>query len=288
MKELAGKTAVVTGAASGIGRALAERFASEGMRLVLADHDATTLEAAHTALTAKGAQAISVVGDVARGDDVMRLAARAREAFGKVHILCNNAGVSGPVGPMWTLSENDWAWTLGVNLWGVIHGVRAFVGDMIAHGEEAHVVNTASIAGLLSPPFLSAYVASKHGVVSLSETLARELQAAGARVHVSVLCPAWVRTNIADSERHRPRELANPGASVGGGGGQPIVVDAVRQLIAGGKSPEEIADHVVRAVREERFYILPHAEMNAAIEHRFRDIKDGRYPRFNPDELRRP
>jgi NAD(P)-dependent dehydrogenase (short-subunit alcohol dehydrogenase family) len=289
MKELAGKTAVVTGAASGIGRALAEKFAAEGMQLVLADHDAPALEKAAEALAATGARTISVVGDVARGEDATRLAARAQEAFGKVHILCNNAGVSGATGPMWLLSENDWAWTLGVNLWGVIHGIRAFVGGMIAHGEEAHVINTASIAGMLSPPFMGPYVASKHAVVALSETLARELQASGARVHVSVLCPAWVRTNIVDSERHRPRELANApsGSDAGGATVRQNMVSAVRDLVANGKAPSEIAERVVDAVREERFYILPHTEMLAAVEHRFRDIKDDRYPRFNPDELMR-
>ena len=287
MKELAGKTAVVTGAASGIGRAIAERCAQSGMQLVLADHDAPALEAAREALLATGAKVTTLVGDVSRGEDVEALAAHAKQTFGHVHLLCNNAGVGGAGGPMWTMSENDWKWTLGVNLWGVIHGIRAFVGDMIAHGEEAHVVNTASIAGMLSPPFMGAYVASKHAVVAMSEGLARELQAAGARVRVSVLCPAWVRTNIAESERHRPRELAN--ARDDGDPGAPVrnaMLDAVRQLIAAGKSPQEIAEHVVQAVHDERFYILPHGETLAAVEQRFRDIKDDRYPRFNPDDFK--
>jgi NAD(P)-dependent dehydrogenase (short-subunit alcohol dehydrogenase family) len=278
----------VTGAASGIGRALAERFAAEGMQVVLADHDAPALEKAAQELAATGARIISVVGDVARGEDAARLAAQTREAFGKVHILCNNAGVSGAVGPMWLLSENDWAWTLGVNLWGVIHGIRAFVGDMIAHGEAAHVINTSSIAGMLAPPFMGPYVASKHAVVSLSETLARELQATGAKVRVSVLCPAWVRTNIVDTERHRPQELANAGS--GASTGEPVrqsMASAVRDLVANGKAPSEIAERVMEAVRDERFYILPHTEMLAAVDQRFRDIKEDRYPRFNPDELLR-
>jgi NAD(P)-dependent dehydrogenase (short-subunit alcohol dehydrogenase family) len=287
MKELAGKTAVVTGAASGIGRALAEKFAAEGMQLVLADHDAPALEKAAEALAATGARTISVVGDVARGEDATRLAARAQEAFGKVHILCNNAGVSGATGPMWLLSENDWAWTLGVNLWGVIHGIRAFVGGMIAHGEEAHVINTASIAGMLSPPMMGPYVASKHAVVALSETLARDLQGTGARVHVSVLCPAWVRTNIVDTERHRPRELANPSDDGGTEAVRQTIATTVRDLIASGMEPSQVAERVVEAVRAERFYILPHTEMYAAVENRFRDIKEDRYPRFNPDELMR-
>jgi NAD(P)-dependent dehydrogenase (short-subunit alcohol dehydrogenase family) len=289
MKELGGKTAVVTGAGSGIGRGIAERLAQAKMRLVLADRDAATLQTVAQALTAAGAEVTTLVGDVSRGEDVDALAAHAKATFGKVHLLCNNAGVGGSSGPMWTLSENDWKWTLGVNLWGVIHGIRAFVGDMIAHGEEAHVVNTASIAGFVAPPFMGAYVASKHAVVALSESLARELQAAGARVRVSVLAPAWVKTNIADSERYRPRELANASGardeSVSAAVRQ-TMFETVSKLVAAGKAPAEIAEHVVRAVVDERFYILPHAEMNKAIERRLREVLDDRYPKFNPDELR--
>jgi NAD(P)-dependent dehydrogenase (short-subunit alcohol dehydrogenase family) len=251
---------------------------------VLGDHDAAGLERAAAELTRAGARVTSLAVDVARAADLTALAAHARATFGKVHLLCNNAGVAGHSGPMWTSTENDWTWTVSVNLMGVVNGIRAFVGDMIAHGEEAHVVNTASIAGLLSPPYMGAYVASKHAVVALSETLARELQIAKASVRVSVLCRQWVRTNIFESERHRPAELANPRAD---GDDQKAantgMLDAVKALIAAGKDPSEIADHVVRAVREERFYILPHEETRAAVEQRFRDIRDDRYPRYNDD-----
>jgi NAD(P)-dependent dehydrogenase (short-subunit alcohol dehydrogenase family) len=279
MKELAGKTAVVTGAASGIGRALAERFVAEKMKVVLADLDGARLEEAAREI---GGEVLAVPTDVSRGASVEALAARAEEAFGAVHILCNNAGVGGGGGPIWMLSEKDWQWTLSVNLWGVIHGIRVFVPRMLAHGDEAHVVNTASLAGLGSPAFLGPYVASKHAVVSLSEVLARDLQAVGARVRASVLCPHFVRTNIFDSERSRPEELRNAGEA---NAVQQQLNAAVRKLIDAGSPPSEIAEHVVAALHDGRFYILPHPALNGMIEQRMRDILDGRYPKFDPSQL---
>jgi NAD(P)-dependent dehydrogenase (short-subunit alcohol dehydrogenase family) len=284
MKELRGKTAVVTGAASGIGRALAERFVAEGMQVVLADHDAPALERAAAELGQAG-KVIAVATDVSEGAQVDALAARAKQAFGAVHVVCNNAGVGGAGGPMWTLSEADWRWTLSVNLWGVIHGIRAFVPDMIASGGEAHVVNTASIAGLSSPTFMGPYVASKHAVVSISEVLARDLQAFGARVRVSVLCPGFVRTNIADTERHRPAHLKNPAPPPGTEVARRSVEQAIRKLVADGMPPSEVADHVLSAVREDRFYVLPHAFMKGLVKERLHDILDERYPTFDPAQL---
>lgn len=207
MKTLRGKVAVVTGAASGLGRAMALAFAREGMRVALADVDEANL--AHTAQAARalGVEALAVRVDVAKGAEVDAFAARTVAVFDGVHVVCNNAGVS-PVGAAWENSVADWEWTLGVNLWGVIHGVRAFVPQLIAQG-EGHVVNTASVAGLISPPGLGVYNVTKHAVVALSETLQHDLRLRGANVGVSVLCPAYVPTGIADSERSRPSALAN-------------------------------------------------------------------------------
>src|SRR5258706_11754428 len=208
MQSVRDKVAVVTGGASGIGYAMAERFAAEGMKVVLADVEPTALEAACGRLAAAGADVLGVPTDVACGAAVEVLARRTIERFGKVHVLCNNAGVS-VGGPLWEHTEDDWTWVLGVNLWGVVHGVRAFVPIMIRQNEPAHVVNTASLAGLTSNPFLGIYNVTKHGVVTISETLAQELAFVGAPVKVSVLCPGFVQTKIADSHRNRPTDLAD-------------------------------------------------------------------------------
>ena len=194
--------------------------------------------------------------------------------------MCNNAGVGGGAGPMWTLSEADWAWTLGVNLWGVIHGIRAFVPRFVAQG-EGHVINTASIAGLISPPMMGPYVATKHAVVALSETLARDLEMAGSPVRVSVLCPGFVRTRIAESFRNRP---ASPGAerpaapSPAASAAARMIQDAVES----GIDASVVAGNVVDAVREGRFYVLPHPELTGAVKHRMDDILQGNYPRVAP------
>jgi NAD(P)-dependent dehydrogenase (short-subunit alcohol dehydrogenase family) len=196
-------------------------------------------------------------------------------------VVCNNAGVGGGFGPMWTLTRADWEWALGVNLWGVIHGVRAFVPGMVAQG-EGHVVNTASIAGLVSPALMGAYVATKHAVVALSETLARDLEMAGSPVQVSVVCPGFVRTRIHESHRNRPERLSNvKGAPPGSRDpGAEAVAGMVRAQIEGGISPDEVAARVVEAIREARFYVLPHPELAAAVKNRMDDILGGRYPRL--------
>ncbi len=180
MRELGGKVAVVTGAASGIGKSLATRFAAEGMKVVLADVEEGPLASTAAELEAAGRAVLAVPTDVTSGGAVASLRTRAIARFGAVHVVCNNAGVGGAAGPLWTLTEADWAWTLGVNLWGVVHGIRAFVPGMIAQG-EGHVVNTASIAGLISPALLGPYVATKHAVVALSsrKVLARDLERGG-------------------------------------------------------------------------------------------------------------
>lgn len=278
MEQLDGKVAVVTGGASGIGLALARRFAAEKMKIVLLDIEEGALAAAEEELRAAGAEVLAVRADVAQAGDLEAAAERARAAFGTLHLICNNAGVGGVSGPMWTLSERDWEWTVSVNLWGVIRGIRVFLGPLLASGEEGHIVNTASMAGLTSNPFMGPYTATKHAVVAISEVLAKELELVGARVGVSVLCPGFVKTQIATSDRNRPAALRNEvDASAG-----PELTQLIHQLVAGGLPAEAIADEVLSAVRERRFYVLTHQEMKRAIEYRMRDILEERAPGIDP------
>ena len=202
MKDFASKVAVVTGAGSGFGREFARIGASLGMKLSLADIQPDALAATVDELRGQGAQVIGETVDVSRGADVERLAQRTLDTYGAVHLLFNNAGVASG-GLVWENSVKDWEWVLGVNLWGVIHGVRTFVPAMLAQGDECHVVNTASVAGLLSPQLMGVYNVSKHGVVTLTETLYQDLRVTGARIGVSLLCPAFVPTGIAQSHRNR-------------------------------------------------------------------------------------
>lgn len=253
MDEFAGKVAVVTGAASGIGRALAERWAGLDMKLALADIEAEPLDEVAEALRAGGTDVLAVPTDVSDGDQVDAFARATLDEYGAMHLLCNNAGVGGG-GPMWTLTEADWRWVLGVNLWGVIHGIRAFVPHLVAQG-EGYVVNTASVAGLSSPPMLGPYNASKHAVVTISETLRAELgMLADGDFGVTVVCPGWVRTRIADSERNRPDELRNPETE--DSPSRDEVAGALDSALETGMEPEELAEMVEQAVRDERLYVL--------------------------------
>lgn len=279
MKEFGGKVAVVTGAASGIGRAMAERFAAEGMKVVLADVEEGALARAETEMKAGGATVLAVRTDVSRAEDVEALARRTVDAFGAVHVLCNNAGVSPVMAPSWELTEADWRWVLGVNLWGVLHGIRAFVPIMLKQDSEGHVVNTASLAGLVAGgPWWSTYGVAKHGVVNLSESLHRELAAVGSRVKVSVLCPAWVKTRLMDADRNRPASLRNEPGSGAPPPQAALMEQAVRQFVGGGTDPSEIAGMVVDAIRNEKFYILPHPEWKEQIQTRMEDIIGERNP----------
>jgi NAD(P)-dependent dehydrogenase (short-subunit alcohol dehydrogenase family) len=277
MQDVKGKVAVVTGAASGIGNAVATRLAAEGMKVVLADIEEGPLADAEKALTDTGAAVLAVPTDVTKADSVDALAAKTFETFGTAHVVHNNAGVA-TGGPMWTLSEADWQWVLGVNLWGVIHGVRAFVPRMVEQG-EGHVVNTASMAGLTSAPMMGPYNVSKHGVVTLSETLAAELVLFASPVKVSVLCPGWVNTRINEADRNRPPELAPPAEA------DTSMAEMGRQVLDGllksGLQPSEVAGRVFDAIRDERFYILTHPEMTPMIEQRMHDILEGRSPAPN-------
>jgi NAD(P)-dependent dehydrogenase (short-subunit alcohol dehydrogenase family) len=272
MRQLRDKVAVVTGAASGIGFAIATRLGAERMRVVLADVEANALERAARALAAAGVETLAVPTDVASAEQVEALAQRATDAFGAIHLVCNNAGVF-KGGNSWEVSLADWQWTLGVNLWGVIHGVRSFVPRLLAHGEEAHVVNTASMAGLMSGPLAGPYTVSKHAVVALSETLHHEMVMRGGKVGVSVLCPEAVATGIARSERNQP-----PGARPAPTAEQSLVAAALRGTIEKGLAPAVMAERVVRALRERRFYVLAEGEWRGAAELRCEDVRLARNP----------
>ena len=272
MNELGGKVAVVTGAASGIGRALSDAFAAEGMHLVMADIEDDALQTAAKEVAEGGTKVLAVRTDVSDGADVDALAARAVDEFGTFHVVCNNAGV-GSGGTMWELTEADWAWVLGVNLWGVIHGIRAFVPRLVEQN-EGHVVNTGSIAGLTSAPMMGPYNASKHAVVTISETLQRELALNASSVRVSVLCPGFVQTRIAESDRNRPEHLRNPVEPELSEVGRELM----KQIVASGLPPDEVARQVVDAVKHERFYVLPHPEMKSLVRTRMDDILEDRSP----------
>jgi NAD(P)-dependent dehydrogenase (short-subunit alcohol dehydrogenase family) len=279
MKVLKGKVAAVTGAASGLGRSMALAFAAEGMDVALADVDQEGLLKTQEGVGGHGVKSTTLRVDVSKAAEVEAFAERTMKELGAVHVVCNNAGVS-PLGYVWENPLADWQWILGVNLWGVIHGVRAFAPRLIAQN-EGHVVNTASVAGLISPPGSGAYNVTKHAVVTLSESLYHDLRERGSDVGVSVLCPAYVPTRITESERNRPRELLVPEKS-----DQTLAREAMlRKAVASGKiSADQVAQAVVAAVKEERFYILTHPRIKGAIRARMEDILEERAPR-NPMAL---
>ena len=279
MKELKGKVAAVTGAASGLGRSMALAFAAEGMDVALADVDLGNVSSVENEIRKNGVRSLAMRVDVARAIEVDAFAERTLKELGAVHVVCNNAGVS-PLGALWENTVADWQWILGVNLWGVIHGVRAFTPRLIAQN-EGHIVNTASVAGLISPPGSGAYNVTKHAVVALSESLYHDLRERGSGVGVSVLCPAYVPTRITDSERNRPKDLPLPEKSAA-----TLAREAMlRKAVTSGKvSADQVAQAVVAAVKEERFYILTHPRIKGAIRARMEDILEERAPR-NPMAL---
>lgn len=255
--DLFGKVAVVTGGASGIGYALAEKWVSHGMRVVLADIEENALEHAADKLGERG-KVIAVPTDVSLAESVDELRRQAEE-FGQVRVLCNNAGV-GAVGvfPAWEKPASEWEWVLGVNLWGVINGIRAFVPGMVQR-DEGHIVNTASAAGLLPFAFAAPYAASKHAVVGISLSMHQELATLGSNVHVSVLCPGMVRTRIADSTRNWLDRLGSVPERRSDEMSQ-MFDTMLRSLIEGGIEPSEVAQQVFNAVQDNRFWVLPNAE----------------------------
>lgn len=282
MDELAGKVAVVTGAASGIGLALATRFAAEGMKVVLADVEPAPLAAAESALRATGGAVLAVRTDVMKQDQVKRLADAAFDTWGRVHVLCNNAGVAGGGGAadFWDVAAEDWNWVLGVNFWGVLYGIRHFAPRMLAHGEPGHIVNTASAAGLLTGLTSTPYTVSKHGVVAMSELLYKNLKMRSAKLSASVLCPGWVNTNILESARNRPESLQAPGATeVAMTPQRQAMMDTIRGYLHNGLQPDEVAAQVVEAIRSDRFYIVPvQPDIEAAVALRLEDIRLRRNP----------
>jgi NAD(P)-dependent dehydrogenase (short-subunit alcohol dehydrogenase family) len=269
MKDFRDRVAVVTGAASGIGRALAERFAAEGMKVVLADVEEEALRIAEVEMREKGFDVLGVRTDVSKSEDLEKLAGQTLDAFGAVHIVCNNAGVAGAWGQTWTNTLDDWNWIVGVNLWGVVHGVRTFLPIMLDRGDEGHIVNTSSLAGLM--PGRGIYGVTKQAVVALSESLYNDLKVMNAKIGVSVLCPGWVDTNIHDAARNRPAELAKTVETLP----EPMreqMETMVRNLLKTGLQPSAVADQVFEAVRDDKLYIITHPEMDFIIKERFDNI----------------
>jgi len=283
MDDLGGKVAVITGAASGIGLAMARRFAAEGMKLVLADIERPVLDEAGDALRAGGAEVLTVPTDVSLADEVTALAAAALDHFGDVHLVCNNAGVGSRGLPIADLPLRDFEWVMAVNLFGVIHGLQAFLPHLRAN-DVGHIVNTASTSGLYHLPRMGPYNASKAAVVALSETLRFELAAEGSHVGVSVLCPSWVRTNISRSDRNLPERFAYH-----------LDTDRMAQITAYKSrrrqeigpvmaDPADIADQVCSAVKADRFYVLTHPGSVGLFAERARRIVTGEQP-VEPPEL---
>lgn len=277
MQELDGRVAVITGGASGIGLALARRFATQGMRIVIGDVEEPALKVAVDELTDGGADAIGVPTDVTDPEQVEELARAAETRFGAIHIACNNAGV-GAGGLSWEAPLETWQWVIGVNLWGVIHGVRSFVPRIIEQ-DAGHVVNTASVAGLVAAPFMGPYNASKHAVVAISETLHHELALMAPHVKVSVLCPAWVNTRIGESERNRPGHLA-----VERGEQESLMQSALAGFLANGLDPAAVAERVHDAIVADRFWVLTHDNEDAwmtAVRNRAHSVTEGINPGFS-------
>ncbi|MGB8477118.1 MAG: SDR family NAD(P)-dependent oxidoreductase [Candidatus Acidiferrum sp.] len=263
MKEFKGKVAVITGAASGIGRGIAERCVREGLKVVLADIEEPQLAKAETELKTLGGTVLGVRTDVSKRGDVERLSRQALDAFGQVHLLFNNAGVAAGGAP-WEATWNDWEWVIGVNLWGVIHGVKVFTPLMLAQNTECHIINTSSAAGLIVGGASAPYSVTKHAVVALSESLYLTLQQRDSLIRVSVLCPGLVRTNIINAERNRPAELSNEAVTMTPE--RQVGLAAFAAAIERSMPPHQVADVVFDAIEKEQFYILPHPEWTEAIQ----------------------
>lgn len=281
MKDFAGKVAVVTGAASGMGLAFSHKFADEGMKVVLADIESEPLAMAEAAIKAKGGEVLSVRANVMREEDVNALADKAFERFGNVHVVCNNAGVAATAATLrsrpWESPLADWEWTFGVNFMGVLYGIRAFIPRMLENGEEGHIVNTASMAGLLTGA--NPYNVSKHSVVCLTEGIYKEFKGMGAKLSASVLCPGLIKTAILESERNRPPEFG-PATDLSAQRPEVQAFSAgFEAALKMGYEPEDVALQVFEAIRDDKFYIFP-AQPNvlASVKSRMEDIIEQRNP----------
>jgi len=275
MQDFADKVAVITGAASGFGRGFARTATSLGMRVMLADIDERQLHDVADELRGSGADVTALCTDVSKAEQVERLAFATLQHCGAVHLLFNNAGVA-TGGFVWEHTVKDWEWVLGVNLWGVIHGVRCFVPQMLRQGDACHIVNTASVAGLLSPQTMGVYNTSKHAVVALTETLYQDLRVAGAKIGVTLLCPAFVKTGIAEAERNRPAELRDAAAPTAS---QLAAAEATRKATAAGRlTAEDVAAMTFDAIREDRFYVITHKRILQSVELRLQDVIGQRNP----------
>lgn len=260
MENLNGKVAVITGGASGIGRSLAHAFAAQGMKVVLADRDEVRMRAVEAELAEGGTEVLPVVCDTSLEPSVQALAQATLERFGGAHVLCNNAGVAGTMDP-WTGPMSAWDWVVGINLYGVVHGIRAFLPIMQDQG-EGHIVNTASMAGLVALPGAAAYNATKTAVVAISEGLFLEMRGSGSPVGVSVLCPAFVKTNLMVGQQWQDRLGPKPPASTNPVG--QMIETMLNEGVENGVDPDGIAAQVVDAVTTNRFWILTHPEARQA------------------------
>jgi NAD(P)-dependent dehydrogenase (short-subunit alcohol dehydrogenase family) len=280
MKDFETKTAVITGGASGIGRAMGELFLSKGMNVVLADIEQQALAATVSALAADGGKCIGVVTDVSKADEVQALADAAIAEYGAIHIACNNAGVFAG-GLLWEESLADFQWQMDVNVWGVIHGIRTFVPIMAAQDGECHIVNTASMAAVTAMPYSGIYHMTKHAVLGLSESLYHELAFHTPNIKVSVLCPEAINTGISASERNRPDGYRRDGDIVESDA-RTLVSQALTDSVAAGIGPEVMAQRVFDAIVAERFYILSEEAWRETANIRLEDIRLGRNPTFAP------
>jgi NAD(P)-dependent dehydrogenase (short-subunit alcohol dehydrogenase family) len=280
MKNLSEKVAVITGGASGIGLAMATKFADEGMKLALVDVEEGALDQAVRRFEEAGVDVLGQNLDVSDAESMDRLADRVLDHFGAVHVVCNNAGV-GSGGLMWELTTEDWEFSLRPNLWGVIHGIRVFGRHLVAQ-DEGHIVNTASMAGLVSMPGMGPYNVTKHGVVTLSETLHHELTGLGSQVGVSVLCPGHVNTRIWESERNRPEELSNTSMDYSSSDADGTS-EMYRKQLEVGMSADDVAARVHAAVLDGTFYIHTHTNHRKAVKERMQAIMDGDHPAM-PEE----
>jgi NAD(P)-dependent dehydrogenase (short-subunit alcohol dehydrogenase family) len=283
MEDLAGRVAVVTGAGSGMGKAFAQRFAAEGMKVVAADIQPDALAATVGEIEAAGHQVVGVHVDVASAESVRRLADEAYSRFGAVHVLCNNAGVEGYLdGAIWEATDRDWEWTVGVNFWSVVHGIRSFVPRMLAGGEPGHVVNTCSMTSIVAAGNL--YSVTKQAVLALTELLDADLRQRGAPIGVTALFPGTIATNLFRGSRNRPQELRNPEAPEPTGEGLELR-ERMHAYLAAGMSPTEVADKLVTAIRGGQLYLLTDHEWDDRAEERHRAIMAGAVgPRPAPEQ----